>query len=101
MSGLVAEALEKVFEEAAAASPAAASFLVVAIALAATPFDLSEEVLVGVAGRPLALLHEDAVELAPVEPDASAFRTGVDQDLAALGLDEARAVDWAPQWLAA
>jgi hypothetical protein len=99
---LVAEAFEEVLEEAAASPPPAASFLVVLVALrAAASFDFAEEVLIGVARCPLALLHQDAVELSSVEPHAAAFGARVDQDLAALRLNETGAVDWAPQRLAA
>ena len=57
--------------------------------LGAPALDLGEEVLVRVAaGGELALAHEDLVELAAVEPDAAAALAGVDQDLAALHLDE-------------
>jgi hypothetical protein len=55
-------------------------------------FDLAEEVVVGVAGRELTLLHEDAVELAAVEPDAAAFGARINQDLAPVDLYQPRAV---------
>ncbi len=94
---LVAEALQQVFEEPASPLLASAAALVVAITLVVAvafawtlpTLHFTEEVLgVPLAGKPLAFLHEDAVELAAVEPYAATLRTRVDQDLAPLCLNE-------------
>ena len=105
--GLV-EALEELFEEPAAALLASLAALaaipVVFEARAigpATAFDFAEEVVVGIPRGPLALLDEDSIQLSAVEPDTAALRAGVDQDLAALGLHQTRAVDRTPQRLVA
>jgi hypothetical protein len=108
LGGLVAEALEQVFQEAASPPlPAAAAVVVVAVSVVvvaslpstAAPLDLAEELLVRIACDPLPLFHEDAVELASVEPHASTLGAGVDQDLGALGLNQPGPIDGAAKRL--